>query len=96
MVVNILGDSLIQSGLRMRTRWVYRDFPPCGFLGDGRNGLSGVQCPSCCLPLHCVQCPSCCLPEEGPDRTETLQEKFDCCNSEALLRDSRKRPFHDL
>ena len=46
--------------------------------------------------LHFDQCFSCCLPEEGPDRTEMLQEKFDQCNTEALLRDSQKRPFHDL
>ena len=32
------------------------------------------------------QCSICCIPEEGPDRTEKLQEKFDQCNSEALLR----------
>ena len=51
------------------------------------------------------------MPEEGPDRTEMQQEKFDrCtpeegqdqtekfdqCNSEALFRNTQKRPFHNL
>ena len=36
-----------------------------------------VLCICVICTLHFDQCFSCCLPEEGPDRTEMLQEKFD-------------------